>query len=156
MHHTAMKRQAPPPKPRAADHKPAALLPPAPTVRPTPKEIALARRRVRKRTRKEQRIARILGPTAPARGKGIPVLLRGHALNDIARGTGLNQSYLSKLTLGKGSPSLATCERLRVYLELPTIDAVLAVLASAGAVYMDGRREVADKQAAGVLGQNEK
>ena len=38
----------------------------------------------KKRTKKQERLTRILGPEK-IRGKGMPVLLCGHALNDIAR-----------------------------------------------------------------------
>lgn len=90
----------------------------------------------KKRRTKAERAADLANATLPQvvpRGKGVPVIICGHTLSEIARALDLDQSYLSRLSLGKASPSLEVARRLQAYLELDSIDAVLAVFAPMGA-----------------------
>lgn len=66
-------------------------------------------------------------PRVP-RGKGIPVVIKGYTLSDIARAINVNQSYLSKVSRGIGTPSLHVLEDARVFLGFDTIDETLQAL----------------------------
>lgn len=69
------------------------------------------------------------GAATPARGgKGVPVIVHGHTLADLARALHVDQSYMSRLSRGKATPSLPLLQDLRAFLDLPTIDAALAAL----------------------------
>lgn len=66
------------------------------------------------------------------RGKGIPVVVCGHTLSDMARALDLDQSYLSKLSRGKATPSLRVARALQDYLGAATMEDALEMLMEAG------------------------